>query len=212
MKQPGRKPESRRSILSPDVEDRLTVDLNTGKLYWDDKEVVARKTVDFTGISRVWGWIVAIVALCAGVGSALDGLVNLNKETCWIKIGACNVARSTSSPPSPQKPIVLPVIYFDTNSAILKLESGAAVEDVLQSLKANPSLHVEIQGHTDNTGTADHNLKVSGERAARVKQWLTDHGIAVERLTSKGYGASRPIADNGTIEGRAKNRRVEFKM
>jgi OmpA family protein len=210
MNDPTPRPESRRSIFSDEVKDRLYVDLKTGKLYWDDKEVVARKTIDFTGIGRVWAWIVALVALCAGVGSALDGLVNLNKETCWIKIGACNVARSTSSTPSPQNPIVLPLIYFDTNSAILKLESGAAVENVLQSLKANPSLQVEIQGHTDNTGTPDHNLKVSSERAARVKQWLRDHGIAAERLTSKGYGASRPIADNGTIEGREKNRRVEF--
>jgi len=207
---PGTRPESRRSIFSPDVEDRLTVDVESGKLYWDDKEVVARKTIDFTGISRVWAWIVAIVGLLAGVGSALSGVVNLNKETCWIKIGACSVAPKPPDP-GPQKSIVLPDIYFDPNSAILKLESGPAMEDVVQSLKANPSLHVEIQGHTDNTGAADRNLKISGERAASVKKWLTDHGIAAERLTSEGYGASRPIAANGTIEGRAKNRRVEFR-
>jgi hypothetical protein len=208
MKNPGARPESRRSILSPDVEDRFTVDLKTGKLYWDDKEVVARRTVDFTGISRVWAWIVAFVALCAGVGSALDGLVNLNKETCWIKIGACKVA---PPPPLPNPQIVLPEIYFDPKSAVPKWESGPALEEFIQSLKANPSLHVEIEGYTDKTGASDRNLELSRERAASVKKWLTDRGIAGDRLSSEGYGASSPIADNGTIEGRAKNRRVEFR-
>jgi outer membrane protein OmpA-like peptidoglycan-associated protein len=210
MNQPGKRPESRRSIFSKDAQDRLWVDLDTGKLYWDDKEIVARKTVDFTGINRVWAWIVAFVALCAGVGSALDGLVNLNKETCWIKIGACKVA-PTPPPPKAQESIVLPGVYFDTNSPILKLESGPALEKLVQSLKADPSLHIEIQGYTDNTGAADRNLKLSADRAASVKQWLIDNGIAGERLTSEGYGALSPIADNGTIEGRAKNRRVEFR-
>jgi len=228
MADPGTTPASRISIFSEEAADRLTVDLKTKKLYWDDKEVVARKTIDVTGISRVWAWIVAIVALCAGVGGALNGLVNLNKETCWIKIGACKVAlRPTLAPPTsaaptsatpppptppdPQQTIVLSDIYFDTNSATLKLDSGAALENVIQSLKANPSLHVEMQGHTDNSGSTDHNLKLSRERTASVMQWLTSHGIAAERLTSEGYGASKPIADNGTIEGRAKNRRVEFR-
>lgn len=198
------------SIHNPDVANRLKVGEKSGKLFWNGQEVVARKTIDFRNLSRAWALFAAVVAVCAGVGSALNGLVNLNKETCWIKIGACKVA-PTPPPPNPQHSIVLPGIYFDTNSAILKLESGPALENFIQSLKANPSLHVEIQGHTDNTGAADRNLKLSGERAASVKQWLTDHGMAADRLTSEGYGASRPIADNGTIEGRAMNRRVEFR-
>jgi outer membrane protein OmpA-like peptidoglycan-associated protein len=210
MDHPDKVRERLLSIDNPEVEDRLKVGEKSGKLFWNGQEVVARKIVDFTGISRVWGWIVAIVAVCAGVGSTLNGLVNLNKETCWIKIGACKVA-PTPPPLNPQGSIVLPGIYFDTNSACLKLESGPALEKFIESLKATPSLHVEIQGYTDNTGAADRNLKLSGERAASVKEWLTGHGIAAERLTSEGYGASRPIADNGTIGGRAKNRRVEFK-
>jgi outer membrane protein OmpA-like peptidoglycan-associated protein len=210
MADPDKVRERLLSINNPAVADRLKVGDKSGKLFWNGREVVARKTIDFTGISRVWAWFVAFVALCAGVGGALDGFVNLNKETCWIKIGACSAAPKPPDP-VPQKSIVLPDIYFDPNSATLKLESGPDVEAVIQSLKANPSLHVEIQGHTDNTGAADRNLKISRERAASVKQWLTGNGIGAERLTSEGYGASRPIADNGTIEGRAKNRRVEFR-
>ena len=69
------------------------------------------------------------------------------------------------------------------------------------------ALRLEIQGHTDNTGTPQHNEALSAARAASVQAWLTAHGIATDRLTSKGYAATMPVADNRSPEGRAKNRR-----
>jgi OOP family OmpA-OmpF porin len=101
-------------------------------------------------------------------------------------------------------------IYFDTDSSVPRPESEATLENVLQTLKSDASLKLEIQGHTDDTGTPDHNATLSDARAASVLHWLVGHGIDATRLTSKGYGATMPVADNKSQEGKAKNRRVEL--
>jgi OmpA-OmpF porin, OOP family len=101
-------------------------------------------------------------------------------------------------------------IYFDTDLSTPRPESEATLQNVLKLLRDDATLRLEVQGHTDDVGTADHNAKLSDARAASVKTWLTGHGIAADRLTSKGYGATKPVADNHTPEGRAKNRRVEL--
>ena len=101
-------------------------------------------------------------------------------------------------------------IYFDTDSAVPRPESEATLQNVLQLLKGDASLRLEVQGHTDDTGTPAHNATLSDARAASVRQWLVSHGVAASRLTSKGYGSTRPVADNHTSEGKAKNRRVEL--
>ena len=101
-------------------------------------------------------------------------------------------------------------IYFDTDSATPRPESEATLQNILQLLTADRSLRLEVQGHTDNTGAVDHNATLSDARAASVKAWLVRHGIAPAVLTSKGYGATKPVADNNTQEGKAKNRRVEL--
>jgi outer membrane protein OmpA-like peptidoglycan-associated protein len=78
-------------------------------------------------------------------------------------------------------------------------------------LKANPQIKkVLIEGHASSEGNAAHNLKLSGERAASVMKYLEEHGIAKGRLSEKGFGATKPIGDNKTEEGREKNRRVDF--
>ena len=101
-------------------------------------------------------------------------------------------------------------IYFDTDSATPRPESDASLRNVLALLKDDHALKLEVQGHTDNTGAPEHNATLSEARAASVKQWLISHGIAAAMLSSKGYGASQPVADNKIPEGRAKNRRVEL--
>jgi outer membrane protein OmpA-like peptidoglycan-associated protein len=101
-------------------------------------------------------------------------------------------------------------IYFDTDSARPKPESETTLQHVLQMMTGDASLRLEVQGHTDDSGSPEHNAKLSGDRAASVKDWLIAHGIAASRLMSKGYGATRPVADNHTPEGKAKNRRVEL--
>ena len=84
-------------------------------------------------------------------------------------------------------------------------------EDLTASLlKANPKLKLSVEGHTDNTGTPEGNRKLSDARAASVKAALVAKGIEAPRLQSKGFGQDKPVADNRTEEGRAKNRRVEL--
>ncbi len=80
-------------------------------------------------------------------------------------------------------------------------------------LKDNPQIRVEIGGHTDSKGSAAANMKISEKRAQSVKKYLEDKfNIPGDRMVIKAYGSSRPIADNGTSEGRAKNRRVEIRI
>ena len=77
-------------------------------------------------------------------------------------------------------------------------------------MAANKTLKLEVQGHTDNVGNDAYNQTLSEARAKAVVTWLTQHGVAADRLTAKGYGKTKPVADNGSDEGRAKNRRVEI--
>jgi OmpA-OmpF porin, OOP family len=102
-------------------------------------------------------------------------------------------------------------IYFDTASAALKPESGAAIGEIAKMLKTDPNLKVYVVGHTDTVGNVESNLKLSRDRAESVVQALvSNHGIAVARLRSFGNGPFAPVATNGTDDGRALNRRVEL--
>ncbi|MGZ3448057.1 MAG: OmpA family protein [Polyangiales bacterium] len=106
--------------------------------------------------------------------------------------------------------IALYGIYFDIDAATLKAESEATLQEIAKLLALDPKLKLEVQGHTDDTGSADHNQELSEKRAASVKKWLVEHKVDAGRLTIAGYGATKPVADNKSPEGRAKNRRVEL--
>jgi outer membrane protein OmpA-like peptidoglycan-associated protein len=101
-------------------------------------------------------------------------------------------------------------IEFDTGKATLKPESVKELGDVLSLLQAQPDWKMKIEGHTDSTGTKAGNITLSQQRAAAVVAWLVQKGIPRDQLTSAGLGDSKPIADNGTDQGRARNRRVEL--
>lgn len=108
--------------------------------------------------------------------------------------------------------VILKNIFFDVNKYDLKPESQVELDKLVQLLTDNPTLKVEISGHTDNTGTTADNLVLSNNRAKSVVNYLITKGIVSNRLTYKGYGESQPIADNKTDEGRAQNRRTEMKV
>lgn len=101
-------------------------------------------------------------------------------------------------------------INFDVDKSTIKPESMGTLNMIVQILKDNPDLKFEIGGHTDNTGNAQHNLSLSQQRADAVKSLLISMGVDASRLSTKGFGDSKPIADNGSPEGKANNRRVEF--
>jgi len=101
-------------------------------------------------------------------------------------------------------------IHFDTNKAVIKAESEGIVDQIAAMLKANSSLKLSVEGHTDSTGDAKANKTLSEQRAKAVVDAMVKKGIAAARLASAGYGAEKPVADNRSEEGRAKNRRVEL--
>jgi len=107
---------------------------------------------------------------------------------------------------------VLRNVFFDTDSYELKPESEAELVKLVEFLIQNPSITIEIGGHTDNVGSFEYNKELSERRAAVVVSFLTNNGIEPNRLSAKGYSFDKPIASNETDEGRAKNRRTEFKI
>jgi outer membrane protein OmpA-like peptidoglycan-associated protein len=114
------------------------------------------------------------------------------------------------SPIKPGEKTILRNIFFDTDQYTLKAESRVELNRLLKLLKDNPTMKIQISGHTDNVGTPEHNQTLSENRARTVVNYLTENGIPQERLTFKGYGEEKPITTNDTAEGRAQNRRTEF--
>lgn len=129
-----------------------------------------------------------------------------------------NEADSTYRKDIPLQPItmnatlVLKNILFETNSAMLQDISINEIDRLLQLLADNPTLKVQINGHTDNVGKPADNLKLSANRAKAVVDYLVAKGIATTRLSSKGFGETKPVADNKTEAGRSMNRRTEFEV
>jgi OOP family OmpA-OmpF porin len=101
-------------------------------------------------------------------------------------------------------------VLFDFNKSTLQPASDAVLQPVANIMAADKTLKLEVQGHTDNVGNDAYNQTLSEARAKAVVMWLTQHGVSADRLTAKGYGKTKPVADNGSDEGRAKNRRVEI--
>ncbi|MEJ7597159.1 MAG: OmpA family protein [Kofleriaceae bacterium] len=101
-------------------------------------------------------------------------------------------------------------VYFDTNKATIKPVSFALLNEVALALKDNPTIKVEVQGHTDSQGNDRSNRKLSQRRAESVRAYLGRQGIVKHRMTARGYGEDVPIVDNRTADGRSQNRRVEF--
>jgi outer membrane protein OmpA-like peptidoglycan-associated protein len=106
--------------------------------------------------------------------------------------------------------IVTNGIKFDVNKATIKPESMGVINDIFQILNSHPELKFSIEGHTDSDGEDAFNQSLSERRAKAVLDQLVTMGISSERLTSKGWGETKPIDTNGTPEGKANNRRVEF--
>jgi len=125
-------------------------------------------------------------------------------------------ARPAPTPPPPpparERTIVLDNVLFDFDKTAIKPDGAKILDRLIAFLKENPDKKVALEGHTDSVGTPQYNQGLSERRAASVKDYLTKHGIAGNRVSTMGFGLTKPIADNKTAEGRAKNRRVEIKV
>jgi outer membrane protein OmpA-like peptidoglycan-associated protein len=108
------------------------------------------------------------------------------------------------------KSVVLKNVFFDTDKFELKDASKTELNKLAQLMKENESMRIELSGHTDNQGNASANMVLSENRAKAVYEYLMNKGIDPKRMTFKGYGSTKPIADNNTEIGRAQNRRTEF--
>ena len=109
------------------------------------------------------------------------------------------------------KMVVYGKVLFPLESADLLPSNESLIDEMARALKEHPGIRkLEIEGHTDDTGPGDYNLKLSQERAEVVKRALERREVAAQRLVPRGYGEQRPVAPNVTRAGRAKNRRVEF--
>lgn len=108
--------------------------------------------------------------------------------------------------------IKLPGVNFETNSANLLPGALSVLNDAAETLKRNPSIKVEVAGHTDSDGAAAYNESLSARRAETVRAFLESRGVSADRLSARGYGESDPIADNSTATGKAQNRRVVLRV
>jgi cytochrome c oxidase subunit 2 len=111
-----------------------------------------------------------------------------------------------------EKIVRLNYVNYQTGSAMLTDDSRYELDNVIRILSDNPELRIELSGHTDNTGNASDNLRLSQNRAESVRSYLVTNGVDESRLSARGYGQTNPIDTNDTPEGRAQNRRTEIKI
>jgi outer membrane protein OmpA-like peptidoglycan-associated protein len=139
-----------------------------------------------------------------GIGNATDPIIIKNVRVA--QGGGMNMLGKKFT----DAKIITHGINFDIDKATIKPESMGTLNMIAGILKDNPEINFEIDGHTDNTGAAAHNRSLSQQRAEAVKTQLLSMGVAAGRLSAKGFGDTKPISDNTSLEGKANNRRVEF--
>ena len=152
------------------------------------------------------GWKGA--AIGAAIGGVAGGAVGnyLDKQAQELKEVAENTKRTEDGILVDLKSKLL----FNTDSAVLKPEAVEQISKLGDILVKYPEDRIRIQGHTDSTGSAAHNEELSKRRAQSVREVLVARGVKPEQMLAEGVGESRPVADNTTASGRAKNRRVEL--
>ncbi len=140
------------------------------------------------------------------------GVLNFDTMTLlWSHGNGQQVAVASAAPLFPDRnALILRGVKFDIDKATLRPESRTTLDRVTASLKSWPKVNVEIQGHTSEPGTEAHNQNLSQRRAEAVRAYLVSEGIDGSRLVANGYGETRFIATNATVEGKQKNRRVEL--
>lgn len=194
------------------------------------RERLAAQGFDWVGVS-VSGQEVRLSGTQPAPGAGAEALAIASKTTCptWVGERICAVTVSgnftdTAAPPVATSAPAAKVascersladivgqekIQFSTGSAAIKPQSAPVLDALVQAARECPGI-LQVEGHTDSNGTADANRALSNARAEAVVAALSARGLAADRLRARGFGAERPLADNATAQGRAKNRRIEF--
>jgi outer membrane protein OmpA-like peptidoglycan-associated protein len=146
--------------------------------------------------------------ISVAVSSVNAVVVVLEEQALEQKIGL--VKAEAMKAELDQKGRVALYINFDTDKAVLREDGKPAVDEIARLLRGTPALKVSVEGHTDNSGDAARNRRLSEERARAVVAALIAAGIEPARLSAAGFGADKPLADNASEDGRARNRRVEL--
>jgi len=149
------------------------------------------------------------VQLSRGVGKPDIDFSKFGSTDAWANAAEWGKANNIINQLETEGQITL-YINFDTGKATLKPDAAEVITEIVTALKARPDMKVKLEGHTDNVGNAADNKKLSDDRANAVLAAIVEKGIDKLRLTAEGFGFERPIANNNTEEGRARNRRVEL--
>jgi outer membrane protein OmpA-like peptidoglycan-associated protein len=145
---------------------------------------------------------------CPDVDNDQDGILDVD-DRCMNNAETFNNYQDEDGCPDVAPKAVLKNCNFEFNKAVLLPGCEEILDELVRSMKANPDVMIEIQGHTDNVGSDGYNQKLSEARATAVMQYLVDHGINSSRMKASGKGESQPVADNNSEAGRLQNRRVE---
>jgi outer membrane protein OmpA-like peptidoglycan-associated protein len=159
------------------------------------------------------GCLTLFAVLALGVSAGCARVLHISYAPLDVQAAPPGVPAPPPPPPVKTEQIhITERVEFETDSAKLQRVSHKVLDQVVEVLRKNPDIElIEVQGHTDNTGTADHNRQLSQARAESVRDYLVTSGkIAAARVQAKGYGQDRTLASNDTAEGKQKNRRVEF--
>ncbi len=150
-------------------------------------------------------------------GAIAVGAATVTESDVTAANGVIHIVDGVLLPPDFELPTLnealsLESITFETASAVITAEGLAALDATVEFLSLNPDIRVAIEGHTDSQGDEEPNLALSRARADAVRDHLVEQGIAADRLETEGFGESQPIATNDTAEGRAQNRRIDFRL
>ena len=152
----------------------------------------------------VWMWLLPLLLLLGVLAYLLTR--HHNQPSAASASPVAPVAQTAAVAPVPD----LGTVHFDTNKATLTPEGQAALQQAAAAMKANPNVHLRIEGFTDSTGSASHNHTLSDQRARTVVDYLQSQGIDRSRLTGQGFAAAKQVETNETAQGKADNRRVEL--
>jgi outer membrane protein OmpA-like peptidoglycan-associated protein len=159
----------------------------------------------------------AVLPVAVADGVVTVGGVAVTETDLIGANGVVHIVEEVLIPPDFSLPTInealsLEPITFETGSSVITPEGIEVLQGAVEFLAANPGVRVAIEGHTDSQGSEAENQALSEARAESVKEYLVSQGIAADRLETAGFGESTPIADNATPEGRAENRRIEFRL